>query len=674
MKVKISVPGTYLGYTSAVADGYRRDSRYFQLKDGCRLAYDTYLPTHAGALPAERFPTLLVATGYRRAWPYSRNDAAKHVARRYPHLEEGEVATYVNHVSKLPDGVHSQWIDGAPDGDLDTLAEWVRQRGSSSEYLLLHGFAFVVLDVRGTGASFGTNFSDGWQAGKDISEFLEFLVTQDWCDGNIGMIGCSWHGASQYFTMTYGSAHLKAAMPQMAGYDAYFGWYPGGAYLSGFLRQWSKRRVSEDREQAALPVNDDREGVLLAQALEERKNVTYPTDEELGARRSAPSMPAMARDELLQMFPLQKREHADGSLVDLQYQALDFQRAARNGTAVYFYAGWFDMFPRDVIIAYWNYAGPKKMIIGPWHHNNYWDREEARRWFDYWLRGIDNGIMGEASFVYSTQSVSSKAIGWNGTDTWPLSIERRTSFFLIPAPEGSHEKRPGGGLEADPPRHSAPPAALTVDYSASAGKRTRTWYHGGPHLDYSALADNSRRGLTWISPPLSQDTEITGHPELTVYFSSTEPGGIVVAYLEAVDQQGRGELLTEVVLNLEFRRVQTEPPIEHKALTYRSYDSSTRIAVVPGEVMEIRTDMLPAACLVERGYRLKLTIHGADRDNFYAREFDPPPVYKFYCDADHPSRLVLPLVAQDARRDALRIPGAFSEMPERSRFAVKRGG
>ena len=671
MSGKISVPGNYSGYSSPRANGYRRRSSYIPLKDGCRIAWDRYLPTRNGEPLDGPLPTVILATGYRRAWPFSKDDAAQHVVRRYPHLREGDTATHVNLSSVIDRDGRGGW-PGKDTGDLELLAEWVRLNGSTPELLLLFGYAFAVIDVRGTGASFGTDYADGWQAGKDLAEIFEFFVKKPWCDGNLGMIGVSWAGGAQYFVMNYGTPHLKAAIPQMAGYDAYYGWYPGGAYLAGFFRQWSRRRESEDREQAALPVDDDTDGRLRDQALEERRQVAYPTDEELDEGRNAPDMPTMARDEMLEMFPVRNRPLADGTTIDLDYQALDFKRANLNGTAVYFFAGWFDMFPRDVIVAYWNYTGPKKLIVGPWHHNNYWDREEALRWFDRWLKGIDNGVADEPPVAYSTQGSDGYALGWNAASDWPVSGPGDSVLFHLGSHiGGSRYSRNDGALSKEAPRSSGEFDRLTVDYRATAGTGARSWYHSGPFLNYSPLAENNRKGLTYTSAPLDCDLELGGHPELILHLSTTAETGIVVAYLEEVDADGYGRFLTEVVQNLEYRDIQSTCPIEMKRLCYRSYHSSTRRKVTPGEVFELRVDMLPVSCVIRAGRRLRLSIHGADLDNYYTIETSPPPVLSIWRDAARPSRLSLPVVEPGPAREALRIPGAFEGCPDRSRHALE---
>ena len=671
MSGKVSIPGKYSGYTRPRANGYRRQSRYIELADGCRIACDRYLPAQNGKPLDGPLPTVILATGYRRAWPFSKDDAAQHVVRRYPHLREGDIATHVNQSSFIDSEGLGTW-PGKDTEELNLLAEWVRLHGSAPELLLLHGYAFIAIDVRGTGASFGADYADGWQTGKDLAEIFDILVSEPWCDGNLGMIGVSWAGGAQYFVMNYGTPHLKAAIPQMAGYDAYYAWYPGGAYIAGFLRQWSKRRESEDREQAAMPVDDDAHGRLRDLALEERRQVAYPTDEELDEGHNAPDIATMSRDEMLEMFSVKDRPLADGSMIDLDYQAMDFKRANLNGTAVYFFAGWFDMFPRDVIVAYWNYAGPKKLIVGPWHHNNYWDREEALRWFDHWLKGIDNGIADEPPVVFSTQRSDSYAIGWSAMSEWPIStLQDNVVLHLGPDAGGNRFSLNDGQLMREAPRSPGQSDRLTVDYEASAGAGTRSWYHAGAFLDYSPVAENNRRGLTYTSAPFPEDFELGGHPELTLFLSTTAETGIFVAYLEEVDEEDNGRLLTEVVQNLEYRDIQATCPIEMKSLCYRSYHSSTRRKVTPGEVFELRVDMLPVSCVIPSGRRLRLSIHGADRHNYFTVEVSPRPVYTVWRDAGRPSRLCVPVVKPGQKRESLRIPGAFEGCPEKGCHALE---
>ena len=93
--------------------------------------------------------------------------------------------------------------------------------------------------------------------------------------------------------------------------------------------------------------------------------------------------------------------------------------------------------------------------------------------------------------------------------------------------------------------------------------------------------------------------------------------------------------------------------------------------MTPGEVFELRVDMLPVSCVVRAGRRLRLSIHGADLDNYYTIETSPPPVLSIWRDAARPSRLSLPAVKAGAAREALRIPGAFEGCPDRSRHALE---
>ncbi len=154
------------------------------------------------------------------------------------------------------------------------LADWLLDHGSACEYLLVHGYNIAVIDTRGTGASFGA--AGGYSAvqiGRDLADLFEWFAGQPWCDGNIGMIGASWHGAVQHMALTYSSPHLRAVVPQMAPIDQYLGLWPGGIYNIGLMRDWLELRAEQDNaaELLALPVDDDEGGRLLAAAMHERR-------------------------------------------------------------------------------------------------------------------------------------------------------------------------------------------------------------------------------------------------------------------------------------------------------------------------------------------------------------------------------------------------------------------
>src|SRR5688572_18292589 len=136
-------------------------SSYVAMRDGCRLAVDVYLPHEAQAAPAAKLPTILILT------PYYRRFAVK---------------------------------AGAPAG-----TENSPNAAKYRDFFVPRGYALVVVDVRGTGASFGTRDSFRSPTERDdYREIAEWIVSQPWSDGVIGSTGISYLGAAALFLASTG--------------------------------------------------------------------------------------------------------------------------------------------------------------------------------------------------------------------------------------------------------------------------------------------------------------------------------------------------------------------------------------------------------------------------------------------------------------------------------------
>ncbi len=612
-------------------------------------------------------PLVVVCTGYRHAWRHSEAETER-TKRTYSHLEFGEIATWVNRSSHVDDSGQSRWAANAPRNNLEDLSQWVKVNGSAGEYLLLHGYAFAVTDQRATGASFGKTAFDAWSVGRDLADLFSWFAQQEWCNAKIGMIGSSWLGGTQLFLLNYGSPYFKAAIPQGANYDVYDTLMPGGMYSAGLFRNWSRRREQQETELLCLPVDDDPDGKLLKEAYAERV-VDYPTDEKLETGNSMTDMMSWSRDQLLATYPLKDRELPEGGKFDLSGFPMDFERANNSDTAVYFWGGWWDMFLRGTVLEFNNYSGPRKLILGPWHHASFWDTVESLRWFDYWLKDIDNGIMDEPACVLSFTDHTLKPV-WRGAPTWPLQEEERKRFYTSAGPSGTIHSINDGKLTAERPEKDAGSESFQVDYTASAGRATRGYYEKVERfLDYSPLEENDKKGLTYTTDPLEDDIEIAGHPVVTLFVSSTAAKGTVMAYLEEIDGDGRVHSLGEGGLNLEFRK-ESSPSFNYLGLPYHGFHSSERSDMTPGHVEKVSFELFPLFRRVKRGHRLRLAIHGADRDNYHTTEQDPPPELTVHRERDAASLLELPLVDGTKERSVVTFDGAFADMPEKSQHAL----
>jgi len=251
--------------------------------------------------------------------------------------------------------------------------------------MVKHGYAVIVVERPGTGASFGTFDASHEPGGKEANEILDWIASQPWCNGNIGMYGDSFQAMIQMATAAMGNPHLKAIFPVSTPVEMYGAiTYPGGVYNKAFnsFFKWSTSFLQSD---AITPVDNDKDGTLLAQARKERSR-TLTGISTLG--KEAPF-----RDSLT----------PGGHKIWQKNSALYpfIERINRSGIPVYMTNGWYDIFS-DMFIWYNSLTVPRRLTVRPVDHSEVEDKQfdldygaEAHRWFDYWLKGINNGMMDE---------------------------------------------------------------------------------------------------------------------------------------------------------------------------------------------------------------------------------------------------------------------------------------
>ncbi len=131
--------------------------------------------------------------------------------------------------------------------------------------VVVHGYIFAVADVRGSGASFGTRVDPTPpQESLDAYDITEWLATQPWCTGRVGMYGISYSGTDQLTAAATSPPHLKAIFPEMVMFDLYDFCYPGGICRHTFLRNWQQQVRALDLHQAqkAAPVDAPEEKAI----------------------------------------------------------------------------------------------------------------------------------------------------------------------------------------------------------------------------------------------------------------------------------------------------------------------------------------------------------------------------------------------------------------------------
>ena len=421
----------------------------------------------------------------------------------------------------------------------------------------------------------------------------------------------------------------------VAFFDLYEVGYPGGIFYDDLVKTWSELTQVLDTQEVAAPVDSDQDKKMLEAAVELHKSNRLLID------IIAPLHFRDSRDDSTGVYPYR------------EWQPAGFiQEINETNIPIYLWCGWIDAFTKHGFLMLKNFTNPKKFVIGAWSHSPR-DPEivqdefslfvvEQLRWFDYWLKGIDNGIMDEPLIYYHLMK-SPKNNEWKTTQQWPLPEANSIKYYFHSGPSGSVESINDGILSYETPQASQGKDIYTVNYTTTTGKSTRWDNTVGGNFSYPNMTKNDQKGLTYTTPPMNEDTEITGHPVVHLWISSTAEDGDFFVYLEEVDQTGKSFYVTEGCLRASHRKTH-EPPYNYLGLPFHRSYKSDLAPLTPGEPAELVFDLIPTSNLFETGNRIRITITCADKDNALTPEITPPPQVSMYRNAELSSYISLPIV------------------------------
>jgi putative CocE/NonD family hydrolase len=206
----------------------------------------------------------------------------------------------------------------------------------------------------------------------------------------------------------------------------------------------------------------------------------------------------------------------------------------------------------------------------------------------------------------------------------------------------------GGALSEDPPGSGAGADTYEVDFEATTGTSNR-WHtqDGVTPVVYRDRAPADQLLLTYTSPPLAEDTEITGHATVSLWVASTHEDGAFFAYLEDVDESGRVTYVTEGVLRAIHRKTSDARPPYPVLVPYHTYLREDAMPLVPGETVEVSFGLQPTSVLIAKGHRIRIAIAGADKDTFARIPAEGAPTLTIERDAAHPSGVWLPVIERE---------------------------
>lgn len=578
-----SKPGVYEGYSPQLYTEWVRSSQYVTVRDGTKLAIDVFRPAVGGVAVSTPYPVVFQQTQYRRAY------------------RQGSNTVYTGK--------------------------------SMADFLTKYGYVVAVGDPRGVGASYGTRGAS-WdtQEMEDTHDLIEWLGTQPWCDGNVGMWGNSYMGGIQVLTAATKPPHLKAIFPAQTPFDQYDELYTIPERL-GPMGELS----SMANDANSIPVDEDISGVMLNEAVQQHK----PHYDAIKAY--AESVDPSAKSPYSQVGIAPYRDSI-GPLTGTQYYyeaspSSYITEIADSGVAIYNWGYWNNWLRRGSISAFCNFTNPSKLLMTA--TTTFGINAEYLRFFDYWLKGINNGIMDEPPVFYNVLSAPA-GNDWRFAWRWPLPNQKNLAFYLAKGPSGS--SNPGtndGALKMTVPSGQVERDEYTVDYKTSLG-------------------------LTYTTEPLSADMEVTGHPVMHLWISSDKDDGDFVVNLEEVDATtGKSTVISTGKLRASLRKL-AEPPFSYMGLPWRRALKSDEQKLA-GTPVELVFDLLPVSKVFKAGNRIRINIIGHSSPN--TPVLVPPPVVNIYRNAVMASYISLP-VTNDPINVAVKVEPQTLNLKSNGVFTV----
>lgn len=612
---KISRFGEYKGYSEETYDDYVRTSQYLALTDGTKLAYDLLLPSNDGKTSRKPLPVLFCYTSYLRA---------------YNMVTDGKVVDNeimnLNIIAKAFIWLRAKLVKNGHIFDQAFLNKWLKR-------MLKHGYAVIIVEQRGTGASEGMMLPIFKHQAEDVNEVINWIAAQSWSNGNIGMFGKSSLAMAQYAAASAGNPHLKAIFPVSSSMDMYSAvWFPGGILNKSFSKMFAFSTGL--LEKMAVPVDSDSDGSTLQKTLELR-NKSFSLNE--GPERAIKNSPFRDSDST----------HPRGEKIwrDLGIYTL-MERINQSKTAVYNESGWFDIFLKDSTMLHNNLTGNCKLLIRPLSHfalgkkaDDLDTDAEAHRWFDYWLKGVKNGIMDEPPIHYYVMGASKN--GWRSAAKWPLQNEKKTRFYLSSSHAQRSEPAGRGLLTLEPPESVDAFDTYRIDYSTTTGKLSR-WNSVIQEIDYPDMSENDRKSLIYTTQHLEKNMEITGHPVIHLVVSTQATEMDFFVYLEEIDDDGRSRYITEGCLRSSHRAL-GKAEFSTMGLPFHRGNREDIKKLTPGEPTELVFDLLPTSYLFRKGRKIRISIACSDSDNFETPRLNPSPGVKILRNRNHVSFVELPI-------------------------------
>lgn len=500
------------------------------------------------------------------------------------------------------------WI---PPADLEEEANpYMNWEAANPLWWVPRGYVCVRIDSRGTGKSPGRCEPSSYQESVDFYDCIEWLAKQEWCSGNLGTLGISYHAACQWRLANLNPPSLKAIIPWEGRADQYRDQaYHGGIFSMGFLGNWVNQHMARHLLGRTRKYNPD----------------------------------SFSPDMLWQYL-----SHD----LDSEWWRMCSARWDQIKVPVYTVGNWggWGLHLRGNTEAYLCAESKHKKLrihtgdhFRPFHSNE--GKVDQLRFFDYWLKGMQNGIMDEPPVKLEIRTGGSKKpYAFRFENEWPLARTQWTKmYFSIEKDRSPEESHTEGRLVPEQLT-----AARKISYSGS--NPNKAGIGSG-----SSAPGIGRSGISFVTDPMEKDTEITGPLMANVWVSSTAEDMDVMVTLRNIDpagnevfelgQQGQPVVLTKGWLRASHRKLDSA-----KSLPYRPYHAhNERLWLEPDVPVECQIEIISTCIVLKKGHQLRVDIHAQDSagsGNFthFHADYNEEATHTFHAGGAMNSYVLLPII------------------------------
>jgi len=461
----------------------------------------------------------------------------------------------------------SQWdrmcID-QPDVPTDSTNKYQCWEVVDPEKWVPDGYVCIRVDSRGAGRSPGVIDIWSLREAKDLAQCIDWAGVQPWSNGKVGLNGISYYAQNQWQTSALQPKHLAAICTWEGAADFYRDMaHHGGIFNRGFVQDWSKAQV--------YSVQNGRG----SRGFKSRMNGDWASgpetlsEEQLGQNRRDFYQDCISRK--LDTDPYWQSRMPDWTRVK---------------TPLLSSANWGGqgLHPRGNFEGFVRSASEQKWLevhgIEHWTHfyTNY-GLDLQKRFFGCFLKGEDTGWDQQPKVLLQVRHPGEKFVARNENE-WPLARTKWTKFYLEPADM----------------------TLSTVPQNESSS------------ITYGGFSE----GVTFLSEPLAQDTEITGPIAAKLWVSSaTEDADLFLVVraftpdLKEVTFQGALDPHTPIAqgwLRCSHRKLDKKLTLPYRP--YHTHDEEQKLK--PGEIYEVDVEVWPTCIALPKGYRIALSVRGTD--------------------------------------------------------------